>query len=218
MTLVVTEPRQTNTGAPAAPVVAPVPVGQASAQPPATRGPVVFPVGEPRRRDDAPRSRRWAAELMFGMLLVAVVHAFVLQISIVKGHSMEPSLHDGDRLVVDRIGAAIDDIARGDVVVMRYPRNPSVDFVKRVVGLPGDRVALRCGQLWVNGAMAPDVYTCIADLETTEEVEVPQGSLFVLGDNRPISCDSREFGLVHESLVRGKVRARFWPLDRVAVF
>lgn len=155
---------------------------------------------------------------MFGVMLVAVVHAFVLQISIVKGHSMEPSLRDGDRLVVDRIGAAIDDIERGDVVVMRYPRNPSVDFVKRVVGLPGDRVALRCGQLWVNGEMAPDAWTCIADLETTEEIEVPRGSLFVLGDNRPISCDSREFGLVHESLVRGKVRARFWPLDRVAVF
>jgi signal peptidase I len=141
-----------------------------------------------------------------------------VQISVVKGHSMEPSLHDGDRLVVDRVTCSIGEVNRGDVVVLRYPRNPTIDFVKRVVGLPGDRVALRSGQLWVNGAMAPDDWTCIADLETTREVDVPDGCYFVLGDNRPISCDSREFGLVPEGLLRGRVRARFWPLDRVTVF
>ena len=176
---------------------------------------------QPARRSVAtPRvsGRRWAIELMVGSLLMAAFHMFVVQISVVKGHSMEPSLRDGDRLVVDRVAPSLGEVARGDVVVMRYPRNPAVDFVKRVVGLPGDRIALKNGQLWVNGAMAPDDWTCIADLETTAEVDVPDGCYFVLGDNRPISCDSREFGLVPESLLRGRVRARFWPLDRVAVF
>lgn len=176
---------------------------------------------QPARRSVAtPRvsGRRWAFELMIGTLLMAAFHLFVVQISVVKGHSMEPSLRDGDRLVVDRVAPSLGELTRGDVVVMRYPRNPAVDFVKRVVGLPGDRIALKHGQLWVNGAMAPDEWTCIADLETTAEVDVPEGCYFVLGDNRPISCDSREFGLVPESLLRGRVRARFWPLDRVAVF
>ncbi len=173
-----------------------------------------------RRAVATPRvsGRRWALELMVGTLLMAAFHLFVVQISVVKGHSMEPSLRDGDRLVVDRVAPSLGELTRGDVVVMRYPRNPAVDFVKRVVGLPGDRIALKNGQLWVNGAMAPDEWTCIADLETTAEVDVPAGCYFVLGDNRPISCDSREFGLVPESLLRGRVRARFWPLDRVAVF
>ena len=176
---------------------------------------------QPARRSVAtPRvsGRRWAFELMIGTLLMAAFHLFVVQISVVKGHSMEPSLRDGDRLVVDRVAPSLGELTRGDVVVMRYPRNPAVDFVKRVVGLPGDRIALKHGQRWVNGAMAPDEWTCIADLETTAEVDVPDGCYFVLGDNRPISCDSREFGLVPESLLRGRVRARFWPLDRVAVF
>ena len=174
-----------------------------------------------------PRGRRWLAaigrqrlllDVLLGASFMVVVHLFVVQISIVKGHSMEPSLQDGDRLVVDRVSCSLGEMHRGDVVVLRYPRNPEVDFVKRIVGLPGDRVALRNGQLWVNGAMAPDDWTCIADRETTRDVQVPSGCYFVLGDNRPISCDSREFGLVPGELLKGRVRARFWPLDRVAVF
>jgi signal peptidase I len=161
---------------------------------------------------------RLVFDVLLGATFMIVVHLFVVQISIVKGHSMEPSLHDGDRLVVDRVTFSFGEVHRGDVVVLRYPRNPTVDFVKRIVGLPGDLVSLRNGQLWVNGAMAPDDWTCIADRETTHDVAVPEGCYFVLGDNRPISCDSREFGLVPQDLLRGRVRARFWPLDRVAVF
>lgn len=173
------------------------------------------------------RPRRWRAmlarqrfvlDVVLGATFMVMVHLFVVQISIVKGHSMEPSLQDGDRLVVDRVTCNLGEVHRGDVVVLRYPRNPTVDFVKRVVGLPGDRIALRRGQLWVNGSMAPDDWTCISDRDTTGDVEVPSGSYFVLGDNRPISCDSREFGLVPQELLKGRVRARFWPLDRVAVF
>ncbi|MEQ1635025.1 MAG: signal peptidase I [Planctomycetota bacterium] len=171
-----------------------------------------------RRTSELLRRHRYVLDLLVGAGLMVLFHLFVVQISVVKGHSMEPSLCDGDRLVVDRVTCSLGEVARGDVVVLQYPRNPTVDFVKRVVGLPGDRIALRSGQLWVNGEMAADEWTCIADFETTNEVDVPAGCYFVLGDNRPISCDSREFGLVPEGLLRGRVRARFWPLDRVAVF
>lgn len=171
-----------------------------------------------RRAVHAVLRHRFLVDALIGAGLMVLVHLFVVQISIVKGHSMEPSLQDGDRLVVDRVTCSLGEVHRGDVVVLRYPRNPAVDFVKRIVGLPGDRVALRSGQLWVNGVMAQDDFTCIIDHDTTHDVEVPKDCYFVLGDNRPISCDSREFGLVPADLLKGRVRARFWPLDRVAVF
>jgi signal peptidase I len=101
--------------------------------------------------------------------------------------------------------------------VLRYPRNPDVDFVKRIVGVPGDRIAMFDGVLHINGEIA-DHYGCIPDHATLPETVVPDEHFFVLGDNRPISCDSREFGLVAEHLLKGKVRVRFWPLDAAALF
>ena len=117
----------------------------------------------------------------------------------------------------DRVTYSLASVARGDVVVLRYPRNQELDFVKRVVGVPGDRIAMRAGVLFVNGKAADD-YGCIPDSENMEETAVPPNEFFVLGDNRPISCDSREFGLVAEHLLKGRVRMRFWPLATASIF
>ena len=174
------------------------------------------PPAKPRGRR-ASRALRFTCDALLGALLMVTVHVFMIQVSIVRGNSMEPALHDGDRLVVDRVTYNLADIDRGDVVVLRYPRNPDVDFVKRVVAVPGDRVAMRAGVLFVNGE-ASDDYDCIPDRESMDEVVVKADEFFVLGDNRPISCDSREFGLVAEHLIKGKVRARFWPLQTASVF
>ncbi|MBI5851494.1 MAG: signal peptidase I [Planctomycetes bacterium] len=149
---------------------------------------------------------------------VALLHAFVVQVSVVRGHSMEPSLCDGDRLVVDRVSPTLAGVARFDVVILANPRDPSVDYVKRVAALPGDVVALHDGELWIDGRRIEQGFAPIADHAEFEPLIVPAGHVFVLGDNRPISCDSREFGLVPVGLLRGTVRARFWPFHRVAVF
>lgn len=170
----------------------------------------------PGRRRLAP-GVRFLVDATLGATLMVVVHLFVIQVSVVKGTSMEPCLHDGDRLVVDRVSYNLADVTRGDVVILRYPRNPAVDFVKRIVGLPGDRVSMLDGVLMVNGEAADD-YGCIPDHQVLNETTVPPGEFFVLGDNRPVSCDSRDFGLVDESLLKGRVRARFWPLASLAVF
>lgn len=172
----------------------------------------------PAREGGKVRRPRFLLDMMLGATLMVLVHVFVVQISVVKGHSMEPSLFDGDRLVVDRVSYNLVDVKRGDVVVLRYPRNPAVDFVKRVVGLPGDHVELRDGKLYVNGSAIPCEWDWIADHEDMPSVLVPDGNYFVLGDNRPISCDSREFGLVAQELLKGRVCVRFWPLDRMTVF
>lgn len=172
--------------------------------------------GVPQRRP-VPKSVRFTIDAMLGATLMVAIHLFVVQVSIVKGNSMEPCLHDGDRLVVDRVSYELGSVGRGDVVVLRYPRNPSVDFVKRIVGVPGDVVAMRGGQLFVNGDVADD-YGCILDHQDLGGIVVPPAHFFVLGDNRPISCDSREFGLVPQELLKGRVRVRFWPLASAAIF
>ncbi len=198
--------------------------GIASLRPPvvnhaATRA--VLPLPPPPETPMPPRARRrrgrWreAFALLFA---VGVLHAFVVQVSVVRGHSMEPCLHDGDRLVVDRVGPALTGVSRFDVVVLANPRDRSVDYVKRIAGLPGDRVALRDGRLWIDGRPMPESFGPIPDHAEVLPLTVPAGHVFVLGDNRPISCDSREFGLVPVALLRGTVRARFWPLARLAVF
>ncbi|MEC8253516.1 MAG: signal peptidase I [Planctomycetota bacterium] len=183
---------------------------------PARIGPAYQPAPPPLRPKRS-KTLRFAMDALVGALLMVAFHSFVIQVSIVRGSSMEPALKDGDRLVVDRVTYSVSDVDRGDVVVLRYPRNPEVDFVKRVVAVPGDRVAMRAGVLFVNG-VAADNYGCIPDLESMAEVTVPSRSFFVLGDNRPVSCDSREFGLVEERLIKGRVRARFWPLAAASVF
>ncbi len=162
--------------------------------------------------------QRFSRDLVRGAIWIAIINLFVVQISVVRGHSMQPSLWDGDRLVVDRLAHHVSGVERFDVVVLRYPCDPSVDFVKRVVGLPGDRVRLRKGRLFVNDQMVNQSCAHIDDSAVMAERRIPAEHYFVLGDNRPISCDSREFGVVAAELVKGKVRVRFWPLDRLAIF
>lgn len=156
---------------------------------------------------------RLCLDFALGAMAFLLAQAFLVQVAIVRGHSMEPSIQDGDRLLVDRVSPVFDEVGRGSVIVLRCPLAPHVDFVKRVVGVPGDEVAMENGWLLVNGERpegGPE--DVILDATTFRPLRVPEGHYFVLGDNRPDSCDSREFGLVAAELVKGTVRARFWPL------
>ena len=180
--------------------------------------PVVFPL-----RTEAPPERpdgwrRFTRDLIRGLMVLVVLQLFIVQVSVVRGHSMSPSLADGDRLLVDRVSHQLMGIDRFDVVVLRYPRDPSVDFVKRVVALPGERVRLDHTGLYVNGVRLDEPFQHVIDPGVVDERIVPEGHYYVLGDNRPISCDSREFGMVEGELVRGTVRARFWPISRASAF
>jgi len=131
---------------------------------------------------------------------------------------MQPNIHDGDRLLVDKISYAIGDVGRFDVVILQAPRDPAVDYVKRVVGLPGDHVVLRHGRLSVNGKRIDEPFTHLIDGHYVGDWTVPEGKFFVLGDNRPVSRDSREGWCVRREAIRGKVRACFWPLDHARTF
>lgn len=150
-----------------------------------------------------------------GMTLIAYLCLF--NFSIVRGSSMAPRIHDGDRILIDHVSYLFDAVQSGDIVVLKYPLDPSVDYIKRVIGLPGDEVVLEGGRVWVNGDEVLEPYVNAPDPLTRMTVQVKAAHFFVLGDNRQRSCDSREFGLVPQDYVRGKVEMCVWPFDRIGL-
>jgi signal peptidase I len=140
---------------------------------------------------------------------------FVAQAFRVQGTSMQPLLQDGERIVVNKLRYRFQPIERGDVVVFWYPHDPSVSFIKRVVGLPGDMLELREGVLYVNGRPQEEAYLKnFRDLSNMAPTEVKAGFYFVLGDHRGSSNDSRNWGEVPEKYIYGKAILRFWPMAK----
>jgi signal peptidase I len=156
-------------------------------------------------------------DLSVAVLFCFFLIAFVAQAFRVQGTSMEPLLLDGERIVVNKLVYRFQPIERSDVVVFWYPRDPSVSFIKRVVGLPGDLVEIRSGQLLVNGLPAPESYlpASFRDGDNYPPTEVRKGYYFVLGDHRRSSNDSRSWGEVPEKYIYGRAVFRFWPLARL---
>lgn len=146
--------------------------------------------------------------------LLIAAYSLTFQTPIVRGSSMQPGLQDGDRILIEP-WSEVFGYDRGDVVVLRYPLDPSVDYVKRIIGLPGDRIVMGGGRLWVNGVLLDEPYVTNIDTVCVMSTTVHEGNYFVLGDNRPRSSDSREFGEVRRELVRGRVELRMWPLSRL---
>ncbi|MCM2258400.1 MAG: signal peptidase I [Vicinamibacteria bacterium] len=170
----------------------------------------------------APPGRVRALFELLHDLSVAVLFCFFLityvgQAFRVQGASMQPLLHDDERILVNKFGYRFGPIQRGDVVVFWYPRDPSVSFIKRVVGLPGDVVELRRGLVHVNGRKLEEPWIAaeFRGHDSVGPVEVERGHYFVLGDHRTSSNDSRAWGDVPERYIYGKAVFRFWPLGRI---
>lgn len=165
----------------------------------------------------APRRRGpgWMLWTLQATLLSVVGYLCIFNLSVVRGSSMAPRIHDGDRILIDHLSYVFGEVQRGDIVVLKYPLDPSVDYIKRVVGLPGDDVVLEDGEVWVNGQRIEEPYVTQADPFARVRVHVKPAHYFVLGDNRPRSCDSRDFGLVPQDYIRGRVEVRIWPPERL---
>ena len=144
---------------------------------------------------------------------------FVAQVFRVQGTSMLPLLEDGERILVNKFVYRFHPISRGDVVVFWYPLDPSVSFIKRVVGLPGDRIDVRRGAVYVNGERLQEDYikSQYSDDDSFDPVRVKKGHYYVLGDHRNSSNDSRNWGEVPEKYVYGKAVFRFWPLSKLGL-
>jgi signal peptidase I len=130
---------------------------------------------------------------------------------------MLPLLEDGERIIVNKFIYRFHPVDRGDVVVFWYPKDPSVSFIKRVIGLPGDTVELRRGSLYVNGSLVEESYLSrqFRDSDTYPPLQVSKGYYYVLGDHRNSSNDSRSWGEVPEKYIYGKAFFRFWPLSKI---
>ena len=166
--------------------------------------------------------RRLAIEvvIVFGLAvpLALGLHTFVTQVYAISGSSMEPTLHSGERVVIDKITSSFTDLDAGDMVIFASPVDPTRSLVKRVIGVEGDRIVLRGDRVYRNGDPLDETYALRGLYHQDDEFTVPAGHIFVLGDNRPQSKDSRHFGTVDSKSVRGRVVLRLWPLDSITAF
>jgi len=160
-----------------------------------------------------------ATTVLLAVLLALVLRSFVAQAYEVNGRSMEPTFHDGEKVMVHKLAPAIFPIHRGDIVIFGSPSDPGRDLIKRVIAVGGDFVEFRGGRVFVNGEEIREDYVYSDRAYTRDSSEhVPEGFYFVLGDNRAISLDSRRFHAIPASLVKGKVFLRWWPLSQFRAF
>ena len=159
----------------------------------------------------------WLRDLMISLAISAFIIVFLYQPVKVEGTSMMPSLDDQERIFVNKYVYRLEPIQRGDIVVFRYPRDPSKSFIKRVIGLAGDRIRIESGEVFVNGEALEEDYVpaAYADQRSYPEIVVPANSYFVLGDHRTMSNDSRDFGPVNIGYIYGKAVFGYWPMDKM---
>lgn len=165
-----------------------------------------------------PLWREYVETVAGAVLLAVFIMTFVARSFTVDGPSMMPTLQTGERLLVDKITYRFRDPQRGEIIVFRYPADPSHHFIKRVIGVPGDRIEIRGGVVYVNGVALEERYVSSPTYGRFTSGVVPEGHFFVLGDNRINSQDSRSplVGFVPKRLITGRALVRFWPINRVS--
>ena len=164
----------------------------------------------------------WIWSFIVAFIIVGAVYIFLGRPFTVSGASMYPTLHNGDRMILSKIG----EINRFDVVVLKAP-DENVEYIKRVIGMPGDTLEMKQGVLYINGKKIEQPFintealqkqTVFIDdftLQTlTGETKIPEGKYFVMGDNRGVSKDSRMIGLIDRKAIEGKAVFTIWPMNQ----
>jgi signal peptidase I len=163
----------------------------------------------------------WVRDLMISVILAVVVILFVYQPVKVEGTSMMPTLDDQERIFINKFVYRFHfgNIERGDTVVFWFPGDPTKSYIKRVIGMPGDRVEVVDGKVIVNGKALVENYVPpeFRDDSEMSEREVPPNQYFVLGDHRSSSNDSRAWGMVPRRYIYGKAVFIYWPLDKMGL-
>jgi signal peptidase I len=174
------------------------------------------PVGHPQGRLSG-----WIRDILEtvlpALLIVLVVNVFLAQATRVEGQSMEPNLHNNERLIIEKISYHFHPPRRGDIVIIRMPNRHSDPLIKRVVGLPGETIEIRDGHVYINGQMLNEPYLEQLTYGDTGPQVIAPGNIFVLGDNRGASNDSRSFGEVSIDRIVGHAWFRYWPLNEVGL-
>ena len=161
----------------------------------------------------------WLRDLFVSAIASVLIITFLYQPVRVEGTSMLPRLEDRDRLFINKFVYHVSAIKRDDVVVFHYPRDPEKSYIKRVIALPGDRLRIDHGVVYLNGKRLKENYVPeeYRDSRSMAEMVIPEDTYFMMGDHRSISSDSREFGPVERSLIYGKAVFVYWPTKDAGV-
>ncbi len=195
-------------------------------------------VKTPAKPSDRPKSafREYAESIIIAIILALVIRTFVVQAFKIPSGSMEDTLLIGDHILVNKLAYGLQILVygtkihffgllgppqRGDIIVFPFPRDPSRDFIKRVIGRPGDRVEVRNHHAYVNGEALKEPYVRLDERATLHPSRysqwgpevVPPGKLFVMGDNRDNSADSRDWGFLDSEQVKGRAFIIYWSWD-----
>lgn len=159
----------------------------------------------------------WVISIAIAVVIALFIRHFVVELYLVDGPSMRPTLQNQERLVVNKFIYNLHDPERGDILVFQYPKDPSRDFIKRVIAVPGDTIEIRDGHVYVNGELKNEPYILSTTRGDYPLATVPEGHIFVMGDNRNNSEDSRfaDVGMVPFDLIKGKAVLIFWPMDKI---
>ncbi len=161
---------------------------------------------------------------LIALLIVLPIRLFVAQPFIVSGASMETTFSSGQYLIVDQVSYRFDEPKRGDVIIFRYPKDPSKFFIKRIIGIPGDTLAIKGNVVTLTnrehpeGTVLDEPYIHTMAPNTTLTEVLGDGEYFVMGDNRDASSDSRMWGVLQEDKIIGKAFLRLYPLTQADVF
>lgn len=163
--------------------------------------------------------------VLVAVIAVFVIRNFLVQPFLVSGDSMRPNFSSGDYLLVDEMSYRFREPQRGEVVVFKYPGDESTYYIKRIIGLPGERLVIENGQITIfnkddpNGFTPDESYLPVAtQTEGNEEIILKNSEYFVMGDNRNYSFDSRKWGNLQRAEIIGLVRLRLWPFNEVMAF
>jgi len=163
--------------------------------------------------------KRFVLDILETLVLAVVLYFGINAVSArvrVDGFSMRPTLQDGEYILVNKLAYKFSEPKRGDIIVFIFPVNPEEDLIKRIIGLPGDTVSVQDGVLTVNGAVVDEPYIN-APPAYNGTWQVPEGNLFVLGDNRNDSRDSHQWGLLPQENVIGRSVLIYWPPEELQI-
>jgi signal peptidase I len=164
---------------------------------------------------------RWLSEAVEtfvpAVLIAILINVFLAQATRVYGQSMEPNLHTDQRLVVEKLSYNFHEPRRGDIVVLNVPQAGSGLLIKRVIGLPAEKVEIRDGKVYINEQPLEEPYLSTQSQRDMRATVVPPEHVFVLGDNRGFSNDSRSFGAVPLDNIVGRAWFSYWPLDQIGL-
>jgi signal peptidase I len=151
------------------------------------------------------------------LILVFTIRTFVVEAYVINGKSMEPTFYDSERLLIEKFAPRFEKLSRGDVIIFTHPDDPSKRLIKRVIGLPGETVEMRDGDVYINGKLLDESgWTRERDVGNYSPRVVEKDSYFVLGDNRDISNDSRRIGTIPRDYIIGKYFLKFYPFNSIS--